>query len=409
MTKEAVVGPPNFVFLQETYGEISHPLHPVHQTPATNARPALSADPVIQHAMTAQVADAAADAMPPTTKADGATPGVRGGIRDVFRFATSLDTLLTGIGLLHAMATGMGIPIVAMIIRDIVNEGFTLGPLGIPPNLIFEMAFRILYLAAGLFGAAFLANTMLEITSSRQGHHARRVYLRALLRQEVAWIDSHRLGEIAATFEQECLEVEAAVGSELGGLFRNCSTAIGATCLALAQSWKMTLALFACLPLLAFVTMFSKQGRRGLSDSAREALSQSGALCDQAVSSVRTVASLCGERREVDAYESLLKRAGDASARLARLASLAGGVMVTLIFGSFVFGLWFGAHMQRSEEWNPAVGRYFNGADSALVFICVLLAAYHSAQLPPSLRSVQGGGQAAARVWELAERAPGID
>lgn len=46
----------------------------------------------------------------------------------------------------------MGIPIVAIIIRDIINEGFALGPAGISPNLIYEMAFRIIFTGAGLFG-----------------------------------------------------------------------------------------------------------------------------------------------------------------------------------------------------------------------------------------------------------------
>jgi hypothetical protein len=67
--------------------------------------------------------------------------------------------------------------------------------------------------------------------------------------------------------------------------------------------------------------------------------------------------------------------------RLARIKGLVSGLMAAVIFLTFAVGLWMGADLQRVEEWNPATGRFYNGADSALIFVCILLAAYHSAQV----------------------------
>ena len=67
--------------------------------------------------------------------------------------------------------------------------------------------------------------------------------------------------------------------------------------------------------------------------------------------------------------------------RLARIIGLVSGLMTATIFLTFAVGLWMGVDLQRVEEWNPATGRYYNGADTALIFVCILLAAYHSAQV----------------------------
>jgi ABC-type multidrug transport system fused ATPase/permease subunit len=101
----------------------------------------------------------------------------------------------------------MGIPIVAMIIRDIINEGFALGPQGIDPYLIYDMALRIIYTGAGLFASAFIANSFLALAAARQGERVRIAYLTAILKQDASWLDRHRVSNIASSYEKDCATV----------------------------------------------------------------------------------------------------------------------------------------------------------------------------------------------------------
>jgi ABC-type multidrug transport system fused ATPase/permease subunit len=101
----------------------------------------------------------------------------------------------------------MGIPIVAMIIRDIINEGFALGPQGIDPYLIYDMALRIIYTGAGLFASAFVANSFLALTAARQGEKVRITYLAAILKQDASWLDRHRVSDISSSYEKDCATV----------------------------------------------------------------------------------------------------------------------------------------------------------------------------------------------------------
>ncbi len=64
---------------------------------------------------------------------------------------------------------------------------------------------------------------------------------------------------------------------------------------------------------------------------------------------------------------------------------------------------------QVHEEWNYSEARHYNGADSALVFVCVLLAVYHSGQISPAARAVSEGSASAGRVCALLRSVPLID
>ena len=131
-----------------------------------------------------------------------------------FRFASLSDAILILVGCLAAAAGGCTFPVMVVLYGDLANTfvaaqisggstndsvaGAALNDLGA------AFAGDIGYYAAGtaILGLANLASayvfvTCLNLAAAAQVHRIRSLFLRAVLRQEIGWHDTHRTGDFA--------------------------------------------------------------------------------------------------------------------------------------------------------------------------------------------------------------------
>ena len=111
---------------------------------------------------------------------------------DLWRFATPFEKFLLLLGVIGGLANGLTQPYMTIAFGDVI-DGFSGSSVvqSITPSCL---TFLIIGIVA--FFAATCQVAMFSYVAARQVHRIRMAYLRAIIRQEMAWFDSIQSGEL---------------------------------------------------------------------------------------------------------------------------------------------------------------------------------------------------------------------
>ncbi|XP_057447541.1 ABC transporter B family member 15-like isoform X2 [Lotus japonicus] len=142
-----------------------------------------------------------------------------GSVMCIFMHADGLDWFLMLLGLFGAIGDGIGTPLVLFISSKIMNS---IGDSSTSTNNTFvhninENAVNLCYLACGSFVACFLEGYCWTRTGERQAARMRARYLKAILRQEVAYFDLHvtSTSEVITSVSNDSLVIQDALSEKV--------------------------------------------------------------------------------------------------------------------------------------------------------------------------------------------------
>ena len=173
-------------------------------------------------------------------------------------------------------------------------------------------------------------------------------YLRAVLRQDVAYFDlgagAGAASEAVAGVSSDCLAVQDALGEKLPNFVMNCATFLGGYAVGAALLGRLALALLPAALLLLVPGFLYGRVLLGLARRIRDQYARPGAVAERAVSAVRTVYSFVAERSTVAEFAAALEE----SARLGVRQGLAKGVAIGssgVSFAIYAFSVWYGSRL----------------------------------------------------------------
>ncbi|KAM0022575.1 putative Type 1 protein exporter [Helianthus debilis subsp. tardiflorus] len=114
-----------------------------------------------------------------------------GSFRSLFMHADGADMFLMTVGFLGAVGEGIGLPAIMFYTSTIMNNIGDSSSLSsdVFTNKINQNAVSLCYLAIVIWVACFLEGYCWSRTAQRQASRLRSAYLKAILRQEVAYFD----------------------------------------------------------------------------------------------------------------------------------------------------------------------------------------------------------------------------
>ena len=187
----------------------------------------------------------------------------------------------------------------------------------------------------------------------------RRMSLFAYLRADVSYHDedAHSSGALSNSLADNSQKINGLVGVTLGTIIQSISTLVTGAIIALANGWKLSLVVIACIPLtlsagfvrLQLVVLKDARIKKAYEGSAAKACEAAGAM--------RVVASLT---REEDCLE-IYRRELDAPSAISRNTAFYGNflyaVSQALQFWIIGLGFWYGSHLLIKGEYTS--GQYF--------------------------------------------------
>lgn len=329
-----------------------------------------------------------------------------------------LGLLSIGLALMAlGSAVGLVFPLVIGLLVDGAGDGSgLLAPPEGPARLAAEWlerlggealgwSDRLSQVAAALIALAALSAVTLAARVVVLGAASERVIkrlrgraYRALLRQEVAFFDGRRTGELLSRIASDCTQLQGALTGELLWLVRSAFLSIGGVAFLAWTSRELTFWMLASVPPVAVGGVIAGRFLARLSRKTQDALAEGSAAAEEALGSLRTVRSFAAEDRERERFDARLTDTFKLALKRNNVTAAFAGLATFGLYAAIALVLWRGALLVDREA--LTLGELV----SFLIYTGIVAAALSSlVDLGAGL--VRSAG-AARRVFDLLSREP---
>jgi ATP-binding cassette subfamily B protein len=223
---------------------------------------------------------------------------------------------------------------------------------------------------------------------------------KSLLRQEVAFFDENRTGELTNRLASDTTVLQSAVSSNVSMTLRNLAAVVGGLACLLYTSPTLTALMMLVVPPVAIGAVQYGRRVRGLSREVQDALAVSSEVAEESLSGLRTVRSFAAEPAEGARYAKAVMKSYDLAVTRATMAGTFMGAASFMGYAAAALVLWYGGRLVQSGA--MTVG----GLTSFLVY--TLLVAFSMGGLSDQWAELMKASGAAERVFELLDRQPSI-
>ncbi|CAO2184864.1 unnamed protein product [Urochloa humidicola] len=320
----------------------------------------------------------------------------------LFAFADSTDAALMVLGALGAVANGAAMPFMTVLFGNLIDAFGGAMSIHDVVERVSNVSLQFIYLALASAVASFVQVTCWMITGERQAARIRNLYLKTILRQEIAFFDKYTsTGEVVGRMSGDTVLIQDAMGEKVGKFVQLVVTFFGGFIVAFAQGWLLTLVMMATIPPLVVAGAVMSNVVAKMASLGQAAYAESSVVVEQTIGSIRTVASFTGEKRAVEKYNKSLKSAYKSGVREGLAAGLGMGTVMVLLFCGYSLGIWYGAKL--------ILEKGYTGAKVMNVIFAVLTGSLALGQASPSMKAFAGGQAAAYKMFETINRTPEID
>ncbi|KAG4115730.1 hypothetical protein ERO13_D12G123800v2 [Gossypium hirsutum] len=320
----------------------------------------------------------------------------------LFAFADRTDTMLMIIGTIGAIGNGLCMPLMTTILGDLIDAFGQNQSNDRVVHVVSRVALRFVYLAAGAGTAACLQVSCWMVTGERQAARIRGLYLKTILRQDIAFFDVETTtGEVVGRMSGDTVLIQDAMGEKVGKFLQLVSTFLGGFVIAFVRGWLLAVVMMSAIPLLvtaggAMALIISKMVSRG-----QAAYAKAGTIVEETIGSIRTVASFTGEQQAISKYSKLLVTAYKSGVHEGTAAGLGLGVAMMILFCSYGMAVWFGGRL--------ILNNGYTGGQVINVIVAVLIGSLSLGQSSPCMSAFAAGQAAAVKMFETINRKPEID
>ncbi|CAO2180196.1 unnamed protein product [Urochloa humidicola] len=306
------------------------------------------------------------------------------------------------LGALGAVANGAAMPFMTVLFGNLIDAFGGAMSIHEVVDRVSNVSLQFIYLALASAVASFVQVTCWMITGERQAARIRNLYLKTILRQEIAFFDKYTsTGEVVGRMSGDTVLIQDAMGEKVGKFVQLVITFFGGFIVAFAQGWLLTLVMMATIPPLVVAGAVMSNVVAKMASLGQAAYAESSVVVEQTIGSIRTVASFTGEKRAVEKYNKSLKSAYKSGVREGLAAGLGMGTVMVLLFCGYSLGIWYGAKL--------ILEKGYTGAKVMNVIFAVLTGSLALGQASPSMKAFAGGQAAAYKMFETINRTPEID
>ncbi|KAL5700599.1 ABC-type xenobiotic transporter [Ranunculus cassubicifolius] len=320
----------------------------------------------------------------------------------LFSFADSKDVLLMVVGTIASVTNGVTMPIMTLLVGELTdafgqnaNNDNTL-------RVVSKVALKFVYLAIGAGIASFFQVACWMVTGERQAARIRHLYLKTILRQDIAFFDKEtNTGEVVGRMSGDTVLIQDAMGEKVGKFIQLFSTFIAGFVIAFIKGWLLTLVMLSSIPPLVVSAALMTMVISKMASLGQDAYSKAGIVVEQTIGSIRTVASFTGEKHAISHYEKYLVKAYKTGVQEGLASGLGFGAVMLIMFCSYSLAVWYGATM--------IIEKGYTGGDIINIIFAVLTGSFSLGQASPSLGAFASGQAAAYKMFETISRKPEID
>ncbi|OQV23113.1 Multidrug resistance protein 1 [Hypsibius exemplaris] len=359
-------------------------------------------------------------------------------LKTLFRFADGIDIALMVVGSAFAFVTGFAGPAMNIVFGDMTNlfsGGLNPGPISSSNETVEEAAnffgtmligqaaadpalqndslmlppFHVDYSAMEveihkftiqyvLIGCASLVASAMQVACwttacERQIYKMRKAFLHSILRQEMSWFDSHESGSLTSRLSDDMERVKDGLGDKMSFAIQAFAQFVGGFAVGFYKGWDLTLVMLTVLPFFSIAGALISKVVASASTREQEKYMKAGAIAEEVLSCIRTVAAFGGQKREIRRYDRELEESEKIGIKKAFVTGAGMGLVFLIMYGTYSLAFWYGSTLLVKKE--RSVGEIFT------VIFSVVMGAFSIGIVAPHLATIATAKGAAAAIFEV--------
>ncbi|CAI2166259.1 12008_t:CDS:10 [Funneliformis geosporum] len=268
-------------------------------------------------------------------------------------------------------------------------------------NEVNRNALFFVYFAIIVFFATYIYMAAWVYTGERLTRQIRERYLRAVLRQNIAYFDKLGAGEVTTRITSDTHLIQDGISEKVSIAFSYVAQFVSAFVIAFTKSWKMTLVICVVIPLLSITTAILNKFTAKYMKRSLGYYSKSGTIAEEAISTIRTAVAFGIQSKLSKLYDSNLTLAKKEGIKRSILNGAGLGIVYFFIYSTYALAFWYGSTLILSGELTSGI--------VVNVFFAVLIGAFALANVAPELQAFSFATGAGSKIFETINRIPPID
>ncbi|KAH7885321.1 P-loop containing nucleoside triphosphate hydrolase protein [Phlebopus sp. FC_14] len=345
----------------------------------------------------------------------------------LFRYSTRSELFLNAIGLVAAAAAGAAQPLMSLLFGNLTQDFVSFGT---AEQIYFQAvaagnanqtaeALQALEAAAaefrhsaaadasyllkglGMFVCTYVYMYIWVYTGEVNAKRIREHYLRAILRQDIAYFDNVGAGEVATRIQTDTHLVQQGMSEKVALVLNFICAFLTGFILAYARSWRLALAMSSILPCIGITGGVMNKFVSKYMQLSLKHVAEGGTVAEEVISTVRTAQAFGTQRVLSGLYDEHVDEARVVDGKAAIFHGGGLAIFFFVIYSAYALAFDFGTTL--------ILEGYADAGQVVNVFLAILIGSFSLALLAPEMQAVTHGRGAAAKLFATIERIPDID
>ncbi|KAB1200429.1 ABC transporter B family member 4 [Morella rubra] len=305
------------------------------------------------------------------------------------------------IGTVAATISGVILPIFGLLVSRIIKTFYEEPHQRRKDSKFWSLMFIVLGITA--FLSAPIRSYFFAVAGSKLIQRIRSMCFEKVVHMEVAWFDEpeNSSGAIGARLSADAATVRALVGDALAQIVQGMASVVAGLVIAFSASWELALIILALVPLLGINGYVQRRSMRGFSADAKARYEDASQIANDAVGSIRTVASFCAEEKVMHLYEEKCEGPMKAGIKEGFISGIGFGMSNFLLFNVYATSFYAGAQFVKEGK--------ATFSDVFQVFFALTMAATAVTQSSSFATDTQKARHASASIFSMLDRKSKID
>ncbi|EFH44464.1 hypothetical protein ARALYDRAFT_355242 [Arabidopsis lyrata subsp. lyrata] len=305
------------------------------------------------------------------------------------------------LGSVAAMVHGTMFPVFGYLLSSSINMFFE------PADKLKKDArfWTLIYIILGLVNlvAVPIQNYFFGIAGGKLIKRIRWMTFDKVLHQEISWFDntSNSSGAIGARLSTDASTVRSLVGDALAMIVGSITNVTAGLVIAFVANWMLALIVLAISPIIFIQGYLQTKFLSGFSEDAKMKYEEASQIANDAVSSIRTVASFCVEKKVMNLYEKKCEGPKKQGVRLGIVSGLGYGFSFFALYCINALCFFIGSLLIQHGK---ATFREF-----FIVFFALTVTAIGISQTSAMAPDMTKAKDSAASIFDILDSKPKID
>lgn len=208
-----------------------------------------------------------------------------------------------------------------------------------------HLTLYFVYIAIGVFGATYLYTSAFIISGENVTKRIREEYLRAILRQNIAYFDKLGAGEVTTRITSDMNLIQDGISQKVGLTLSAGATFVSAFVIAFIRDWKLTLILSSIVPAMLLSTGFVSRFTEKFTKQSLSYYSDGGTLAEEVISSIRVTQSFGTQEKIAALYDTHLAKSEQSGFKKSLSLGLMLGSVFFVMYCAYALAFWEGSRL----------------------------------------------------------------